>query len=144
MKTQADRPLPLPLLSGGIAVLLVSGIAIASAAVSVQGFDGIFTSTVAPAAAATAAITVSGNRAYKCAECGVIESTRKIEPSDVMSGLSAPDRIAAGNRGGIEETSLGSYAIAIRLRDGSMRVITDAHSARWRPGERVTLIAGME
>jgi hypothetical protein len=38
----------------------------------------------------------------------------------------------------------GSYAITIRLRDGSMRVITDAHPAKWRPGERVTLIAGME
>ena len=44
MNTQANKPLPLhlPLLVGGIATILVSGIAIGSLAISAQGFDGVF------------------------------------------------------------------------------------------------------
>ena len=144
MNTQANKLPHLPLLGGGIAALLVSGIAIGSLAISAQGFNGVFAPAESPEATELPAIAAPRARAYRCAECGVIESTRRIETADEMSGGNAPGRIAAGNRGEIEGNPVGSYAITIRLRDGSMRVITDANPARWRPGERVTLIGGMD
>jgi hypothetical protein len=144
MNTQANKPMYLPLLSGGIAALLVSGIAIASLAISTQGFDGVFVPVTPPEAAAAPAGAALGVHASRCAECGVIESTRRIQAPDVRTGINAPGRITAGDRDGIEGKPAGSYAITIRLRDGSTRTITDAHPASWRPGERVTLIGAME
>jgi len=144
MNTQANKPLHLPLLVGGIAAILVSGIAIGSLAISAQGFNGIPAPAEPPVAAAAPAIAAPGARAYRCAECGVIESTRKIEAADEKTGVDASGRITAGNRGGIERKPVRNYEITIRLRDGSMRVITDANPARWRHGERVTIIAGSD
>ena len=144
MNTQANRLLHLPLLSGGVAALLVSGIAIASVAVSAQGFGGVFASAEPRGAVAAPVSPAAGAGSYRCAECGVIESMRKIEIPDELIQIHAPGRIAAVNQGGNDGTSLGRYAITIRLKDGSTRVITDAHPARWRPGERVSLIGGME
>ncbi len=144
MNTQANRLLHLPLLSGGVAALLVSGIAIASVAVSTQGFGGVFASVEPLAAVAAPASPAARAGAYKCAECGVIESMRRIEIPDELIQIHAPGRIAAVNRGENDGKSVGRYAITIRLKDGSTRVITDAHPARWRPGERVSLIGGME
>jgi hypothetical protein len=74
----------------------------------------------------------------------VIESARKIEAPDEGAGDKASGRNALGKSDEINGRPLGSYAITIRLQDGSLRVITDAHPARWRPGERVTLIAGLD
>jgi hypothetical protein len=74
----------------------------------------------------------------------VIESARKIEAPDEGAGAKASGRNAPGKSDEINGKPLGSYAITIRLQDGSLRVITDAHPARWRPGERVTLIAGLD
>jgi outer membrane lipoprotein SlyB len=144
MNTQTNKRLHLPLLGGGIAAILVSGIAIASLAISAQGSSGVFSAAEPLEAAAAPAIAAPDASASRCAECGVIESMRKIEAQAENSGVNAPGRIAAGNRGEIEGEPVGNYAITIRLRDGSMRVITDAHPARWRPGERVHLIGGME
>ena len=141
MNTQANRPLHLPLWVGGIAAILVSGIAIASLAISAQGLDGFSESTEPPEQAAAPAIATPRARIYRCAECGVIESTRTIEASDETTGVNAP--AAAANRGEIEGKPVRNYAITIRLQDGSMRVITDANPARWRHGERVNIIAGV-
>ncbi len=139
MSTQANRPPHLPLWVGGIAAILVSGIAIASLAISAQGFDG-FAEPIEPAEPAAApAIATPRARAYRCAECGVIESMRTIEAADGTTGVNAP--AAAAQRGGIEGAR--NYEITIRLQDGSMRVITDANPATWRHGERVNIIAGM-
>lgn len=120
-----------PLLAGGIAAILVSGIAIASLAISAQGSGG----GIAPAeplhagAAPVFAAPGPNVRAYRCGdECGVIESTRNIETSDEWTRASASGR---------------NHEITIRLRDGSMRVVRDANPARWRNGERVTVIAGV-
>jgi hypothetical protein len=121
MKTQANQPLHLPLLSGTMTALLVSGIVIASLAISAQGFDGVMALARPPEAVEQAG---AAPVASKCAECGVIESMRRID---------APD-----------EQTVGSYAITIRLQDGSMRTITDTHPAKWRQGERVTLIGAAE
>jgi hypothetical protein len=144
MNTQANNPLHLPLLAGGIAAILVSGIAIGSLAISAQGFNGSVPTAEPPAAAMTTDIAAPDARVYRCAECGVIVSTRAIEAPDEKTGVIAPGRIAAGNRGKIKGKPVRNYEITVRLRDGSMRVVTDANPARWRHGEKVIIIAGAD
>jgi len=143
MTTQANKPLHLPKLVGGIAAILVSGIAIASLTISARGFDALAAPAEPPEAVTTPAIATHRARAYRCAECGVIESTRAIEAPDEKNGVNASGPIAAGDRGEIGGKPARNYAITIRLQGGSMRVITDANPARWRPGERVIIIAGV-
>ena len=140
MNTLANKVLHLPLLVGGIAAILVSGIAIGSLTISAQDLNAIRAPAKPPAAEAAPAIAAPGARAYRCAECGVIESTREIEAPDEKTGVNASGRIAAG--GGIGRKPVRSHEITIRLRDGSVRVITDAKPARWRRGEQVSIIAG--
>ncbi len=140
MNTQANKPLHLPLWVGGIAAILVSGIAIGSLAISAQGFNGVVAPAESSEGAAAQAIAAPGARAYRCAECGVIESTREIEAADEKKGVNGSGPIAAG--GGIGGKPARNYEITIRLKDGSMRVIRDANPATWRHGERVTIIAG--
>jgi outer membrane lipoprotein SlyB len=142
MNAKAKKQLHLPLLVGGIAAILVSGIVIASLAISAQGLSEIPAPGEAPAADSAPAIAASGARAYRCSECGVIESTREIGISDERTGVNASGRLAPGNWGAFAPKPDRGYEITIRLRDGSMRVVTDAHPARWRHGERVRIIAG--
>jgi len=146
MNTQANKPRHLPLLVGGIAAILVSGIALGSLAISAHGSDSALAPAKPTAAAVAPAIAAPGpgTRAYRCGGCGVIESTRKIEAPDENTGVNASGRRAAGNRGAIEAKPLENYEITIRLQDGSMRVIRDAKPARWRHGEQVTIIAGLD
>jgi hypothetical protein len=144
MNTQTNKSKHLLLVGGGIAAIPVGGIAIASLAISAQGFNGVSVSAEPPEASSSSPGAAPAPRDYRCAECGVIESAPKIEVPDEKTGFSASGRIAAGKRGEIEATPLRNYEITIRLRDGSMRVITDAKPARWRHGEPVTIIAGMD
>ena len=71
-------------------------------------------------------------------------STRAIEAPDENSEVNASGRIAAGNRGEIKAKPVRNYEITVHLRDGSMRVVTDANPARWRHGEKVIIIAGSD
>ena len=132
MNARVNKPLRSPLLLGGIAATLVGCMAIASLAVLAQGAHDVSApaeSLVAPASAEPVM------RNYRCADCGVIESTREID---------APGRIDTERHGGIEVKTLRNYEITIRLQDGSMRVIRDAKPAKWRHGESVTVIAGAD
>jgi hypothetical protein len=144
MKTQANTPPYLPLLVGGIAAILVSGIAVVSFAISAQGFNGVVAPAEAAEAVAVPALAAPATRSYRCAECGVIESTREIKDPDDKAAIVAPSRIPAGKRGEMEAKPLRNHEITIRLQDGSMRVITDAKPAKWRHGEAVTIIAGAD
>lgn len=147
MTIQANKPLHLPMLVGGIIAILVSGIAIASLAISVKGVDGVAAPTE-PAQAAAAPVDAApapeSSAYYRCTGCGVITSTREIETGDETAAANAPGRSAAGNRGVIGAKLLRNYEIVIRLRDGSTRVVRDANPAKWRRGERVTVIAGAD
>jgi hypothetical protein len=58
-----------------------------------------------------------------CAECGVVESVREIDPRG--------DQAAGSTR---------SYEVTIRLRDGSKRVFNQATSRTWRSGTAVKII----
>jgi len=145
MITQANKFLRLPLLAGGVAAIVVSGIAIAALAIAQPSLDGSAVSAEAMQMATVPADTAGGSRSKSCAECGVVESKRKMEMSDEWAGAyAAPLRTAAGRQGGIALKPLQNYEFTIRLRDGSMRVVTDANPAQWRLGERVTVIAGLQ
>ena len=142
MNIQTIKPLQLPLLGGGLAAILGGGILVAFLAISGQGFSAASVAAEAPEAA-TPVVAAPVARAYRCAECGVIESTRKIDAPGEKTATKAPRRMAAGSRDESEAQPLQNYEIVIRLQDGSMRVITDAKAASWRRGEPVTIIAGV-
>lgn len=144
MNTQTNRLLHRPLLVGSIAAILVGGIAIASVAIPAQSFDGVPAGAPPAEAAALHASAAPLGHVYRCPDCGVIESTREIEGPDEQTGVGASGRASAGRRGGIEAKPFRNYEITIRMRDGSMRVIRDPRSARWRQGEPVTIIAGAD
>lgn len=141
MNTRANKPLYLPLLIAGIAAIS-SGIAIASLAISGQGFNAGL--TPAEGTVAAPAVTAPGARSYRCAECGVIDSTRVVEDSADKHGVNASGRLAVCNRGGAGRNAVRKHEITVRLKDGSMRVITDAKPAKWRRGEAVIIIAGVD
>jgi hypothetical protein len=145
MITQANKFLRLPLLVGAIAAVVASGIAIAALANAPRSLNGGTASAEAMQVAAVPASAAAGTRGNRCAECGVVESKRRLETSDEGAGAyAAPVRTAAGRRGELAQKPAQSYEITIRMGDGSMRVITDAYPARWRLGERVTVIAGLQ
>ena len=133
MNARFNKPLRLPLLLGSIGATLVGGIAIASLAILAQGANDVSAPAEAPEALVAPAGAEPSIRSYRCADCGVVESTREID---------APGRIDTETRGGIEVKPLPNYEITIRMQDGSMRVIRDAKPAKWRHGEPVTIIAG--
>ena len=110
MSKQAKRTGRLRLLRAGVAAALVSGIALGALAMSSRDFDRNTDSDL-PADEVAAPVAGSGPRGDRCAECGVIESTRSGE-------------------------------VKVRMHDGQSLVFTDAHSSRWRSGERIKLIAG--
>jgi hypothetical protein len=70
----------------------------------------------------------------RCAECGIIESTRQVEQVGAAGGMTGD------HRNEIPGKSTTSYQIKVRMRDGSIRVFMDANPANWRPGDRMTLI----
>ena len=85
-------------------------------------------------APALAPAATSGVRARgRCAECGVIEwssdADRRSEVSDGSAESAAP---VSSER-----------TIAVRLADGSTRVIGDPMPAHWRVRERVIVIGGL-
>jgi len=157
---KALRPGPLLLAAVGTALACVLVLAV----LALTGGNG--TSAIAAVASAVlpvrdpAGLRVRGSRPYKCLECGVIVSTREITPNAPGAANAVPARASGvpatpGTRGvrgvrGVHGAESGQsnaaksrvFEITIRLQDGSRQVITDANSATWRHGDRVTLIAG--
>lgn len=74
-----------------------------------------------PAEEAAAAPDAAPRARARCANCGVVESIRRIE-----------------HGGGVPV----SFEFTIRLRDGSTRTTTAASVAGWRSGDRIMLIGG--
>ena len=142
MNMQVQKFLLLPRSVGAMAAILIGGIAIASIAVAAQRYDRDLAGAEPSAALAAAALDARAPRAGRCAECGVIESMREIKAPEELAAFYVPGRPAARMRG--ESQAPRNYEITIRLRDGSRRVITDANPAKWKRGEAVTVIAGMD
>ncbi len=133
------------------------------------------TSTAKSAAAKTptAPVQVADNvpARVKCAECGVIESTREVNSGGEGSGLGAVGGAVVGGllgnqvgggRGNQVATVVGavggavagnqieksvksakSYEITVRFEDGSSRVINQANPPAWRTGDHVKVVDGV-
>lgn len=122
-------------------------------------------SSAAPTQVASAA---SGHA--KCAECGVIESTREVNTKGASTGLGAVggavvggllgNQVGAG-RGKEVATLVGAvggvvagneiekrvkstkgYEVTVRLDDGSSRVVPEASAPTWRVGDYVMIVNG--
>ena len=124
MNMPFTKSTPLPLLVAGIAAILFG----TAAATSAPLLDWLHkSSAVAPgndAQAAVSGLPDAGELrpAAKCAECGVVESMRRVAQEGGLPAL---------------------QEITVRLRDGSIRVSSQVNPAHWRIGERIILIDGI-
>ena len=114
--------------------------------------------------------TSSDRARYTCSDCGVIESIRTVETKGTGSGLGAVGggvvggllgNQVGGGRGKDVMTVVGvgggamagneiekrnkattSYAITIRLDDGSSRVVNETNQPSWHEGDKVRIVDG--
>jgi outer membrane lipoprotein SlyB len=156
MNTQVNIPPRLLMWITGVAVILFS----------VAGIAGC--SPKADPGNNTAPTTKSSTT--KCADCGQIESVQEIVTRGEGTGLGAVGGAVVGGAVGhqvgsgrgqdlatvagavggavagneIEKRakSTKSYAITVRLDDGSSRVINETSPPTWRPGDQVKLTNG--
>jgi len=146
MYTRADKSAWLPVLIAGLAVILFSTAGIAR--MMGWGPDSTVDSDDVLAPDQAASLMMGEARAQpRCPECGMIlaiESMQKIESSNGESDPGATGVVLAGNRDEIRVKSAERHEIIVRMADGSNRVIDDANPARWRPGQRLIVIAGAE
>ena len=113
----------------------------------------------------------SGASAHaQCASCGVVESVREVEAKGEGSGLGAVGGAVVGGllgnqigsgRGRSLATVAGAvggvvagneiekrvksskhYEVAVRLEDGTRRVVSEANAPAWRQGDHVRIVDG--
>lgn len=165
MNTQVNKPPHMLMWIAGIAVILFSVVGIASFMGWTSKDDASNNAT--PAKSST---NMSNPFKAKCADCGRIESVREIVTRGEGTGLGAVggavvggvvgNQVGAGRGkdlatvagavGGavagneIEKRtkSTKSYAITVRLDDGSSRVINETNPPTWRPGDQVKVNNG--
>jgi hypothetical protein len=156
MKTQPHKSSYLPLLFVGIAVILFSTAGIAAikgwlpAPTDASGNIIPSHNSAVELAKADALTAHAAQRLAKakarangtCAECGFVVSTGEINGHDDDFGISATGASLAGDRNEKSLNSSKSYEIIVRMADGSIRALTHAHPANWRPGARVIIIDG--
>lgn len=162
MNTQVDKPSRLLMWVAGISVILFS----VASTMGCNPKEGPG-NNAAPAKPSTYS---SNPFKSKCTDCGQIESVREIITRGEGTGLGAVGGAvvggAVGNQVGagrgkdlatvagavggavagneIEKRvkSTKSYAITVRLDDGSSRVINETNPPMWRPGDQVKLTNG--
>lgn len=125
INSRSPKATYLPLLFIGIAAALFSSVALTAAPIA-GWFRSSFQVSEPAEASGTLAEDPAGagqarSSGAKCAECGVIESMRRLAP--------------VGNAPAV-------YEIIVRMRDGSARVNSQASPAMWRTGERIMLLGG--
>jgi hypothetical protein len=144
MKTRADKSSWLPVLITGLAVILFSTAGIAR--MMGWGPDSTVDSGDVLAPDQAAPVMMGEARAQpRCPECGMIlsiETVQKIESPRKGAGPGAAVGAAAGNREDAGIKSTERHEFIVRMADGSSRVIDDANPSRWRPGQRLIVIAG--
>jgi outer membrane lipoprotein SlyB len=125
-----------------------------------------------PASHPAPAIVASNTPAVpKCADCGVIESTRAFDKVGEGSGIGAVGGAVAGGllghqvgagRGKTVATVVGAvggavagnevekrvktdkgYEVTVRLDDGSSRVVNQSTAPSWRTGDHVRVVDGV-
>jgi len=82
----------------------------------------------------------------QCASCGVVESVREVEAKGEGSGLGAVGGavggVVAGNEIEKRVKSSKHYEVAVRLDDGTRRVVSEANAPAWRQGDHVRIADG--
>lgn len=145
MKTQGNEASHLPLLIGGVAVILLGTTGIAAVMAwtptSTDVAGVVFEQAQISPARAEGDARVRAR--MKCAECGVVASTREIEQPGAGIDPGASGGVTRSSRNAIHGKSTKSYEVTARMKDGSSRVFMDANPANWRPGERVIFIEGV-
>jgi outer membrane lipoprotein SlyB len=188
MESQVNKsPHPLVWIAG-IAVILLSAAGIAAIMGWIptsMGHPGdnteitkpgkLSTNTTKPATAKTPThpVVVASNvpSPAKCADCGVIESTREVATKGEGTGIGAVGGAVVGGlignqvgsgRGNTAATAIGAvggalagneiekrvksskgYEVTVRLDDGSSRVISEANPPAWRTGDHVKIVGGV-
>ena len=188
MTTQTNKSPHLLMWITGIAMILFSAAGIAaimgwiptsfghpSDNAALVKSDKLSTNTAKPAGAKahTAPVNVASNfpTRAKCAECGVIESTREVEKRGEGTGIGAVGGAVVGGilgnqvgsgRGNTAATAIGAvggavagneiekrvkstkgYEVTVRFDDGSSRMISEANAPAWRTGDHVKVVAGV-
>lgn len=159
MNTQSNKPPRLLMWITGVSVILFSGTGIVGCSPKAD-----------PGNNAVPAKSSAYTSKAKCADCGQVESVQEIVTRGEGSGVGAAGgavvggaighqvgsgrgqdlATVAGAVGGavagnaIEKRvkSTKSYAITVRLDDGSSRVINETNPPMWRPGDQVKLTNG--
>ncbi len=167
MNTQVNKPPHLLMWIAGITVILfsVAGIAAFMGWISTSKDDPGNNATPAKSSTYT-----SNPSKAKCADCGQIESVREIvrrgegtglgvvggavvggaignqvgagRGKDLATVAGAVGGAVAGNEIEKRAKSTKSYAITVRLDDGSSRVINETNPPMWRPGDQVKVTNG--
>jgi hypothetical protein len=166
MRTSVDQPARLQTWIAVIAICLLAGSSLVAivrvfamsyasglggGTSSGQGAapDGAAGATADPQSLSGAAQTSSRRQSRAtCRECGVI---RSIVPSERYGDVGGRERAQvrnAGNDSGrvsgsaVAAGRVGTYDVAVRFRDGSTIVLSEATPRSWRIGSRVIAIAG--
>lgn len=167
MNAQVNKPSQLLMWIAGIAVILfsIAGIAAFMGWTSTSKDDPGNNATFAKPSR-----SASNSFKAKCTDCGQIESVREIVTRGEATGLgvvggavvggaignqvgagrgkdlatvaSAVGGAVAGNEIEKRAKSTKSYAITVRLDDGSSRVINETNPPTWRPGDQVKVTNG--
>jgi hypothetical protein len=161
MRTHFERPAPVPMRIGVIAVCLLAALGLAAIARAIPtSYAGIPVAAQsgqrasagggddAQALLVPATPPIDGRKQARCPECGVIESIRMFERSSAAGGQStAAIKVSEGESGG----AIAAHAVAgkgyettVRLRDGSTAVFNEATPRAWRPGSRVMVIGALQ
>jgi len=120
--------------------IVLSVIEIASHPISPPQIFLLSSSELIEAAAAALPATPARGNAHRCAECGVIESTQGAVMLNEASASAAP----AGTNSTENAPELSHLpGIQIRMQDGSIFLINEPHPGKWRLGERVKVMAGV-
>ena len=108
-----------------LAIVFVSSLLTGVLALFPQASDAANAAPMASEPVAVSYPLLAAGSDLKCAQCGVVESTREIAP--------------------LPEQSVSGVEVTVRMKDGASHLFIAAnseHSANWRAGERVIFING--
>jgi len=84
-----------------------------------------------------------------CRICGRVERVRELESSrhaalngDQCEGIVMMIAALGGRVGRAAHLSFPTYETAVRLDDGSMRIVRDTGAPAWKAGDRVKVVKG--
>ena len=84
-----------------------------------------------------------------CKVCGIVEQVREIKPaprhdiSTVAGGGTEGFAVLLGALSGRMTTHAATiYEVAVRLQDGSLRVLQSGAPQQWKPGDHVKVVMG--